>query len=170
MPNYLQALTVCVNYSDILRWILPNKRHFDRWLVVTHKTDKGTLDLCRKHGIETLCSKRLYEKRAKFNKAKALNEGLDALAPGEWTVVLDSDILLPPNFRELLDVEALNWRALYGLTGRRICLSVESLELLKGRGPWTRVAHSSTILGYFQLFHLSQTRKRFPETSDDASS
>jgi glycosyltransferase involved in cell wall biosynthesis len=95
----IQALTVSVNYADFLECIAPNRRHFDRWLVVTDEKDTRTQEVCRQHGMDVLFSKRLYEKGAAFHKAAALNEGLAALDQNAWVAVMDSDILLPHDFR-----------------------------------------------------------------------
>ena len=166
----LQALTVCVHYADLLRCILPNREHFDRWLIVTHESDAETLALCEREGLETLRSQRLHEDGAPFDKAKALNEGLDALDPEGWVAVLDSDILLPGDFRERLDAQRLNWRSLYGLLGRQACDSYEAYARLRDCQPWNALWFSRWVLGYFHLFHFSQPRRRYPEgRSRDAS-
>ena len=168
--KFLQGLTVCVNYADLLKCILPNRRHFDHWLVVTHQRDKETIAFCKRENIDYICSKLLYQGGATFNKAKALNEGIDALKQREWVAVIDSDIYLPDDFRERLNAQQLNWRCLYGLEGRRVCLDYAEFEILRHNQPWNALWYSTAILGYFHLFHLSQTRSRYPEgTSSDAS-
>ena len=95
----IQALCVSVNYADFLECIGPNIKHFDRWLVVTDEKDTATQGVCRRWGMEVLLTKRLHENDAVFHKAAALNEGLDALDQDAWVAVLDSDILLPHDFR-----------------------------------------------------------------------
>ena len=167
----IQALTVSVNYADFLECIAPNVRHFDRWLVVTDESDGRTQDVCRRWGMEVLLSKRLYENDAVFHKAAALNEGLAALDQDAWVAVLDSDILLPHDFRERLDLQELEPACLYGLSGRRICRTLPEFRSLAAREPWAdNLIHTTFVIGYFNLFHLRQEKNRYPEHgSDDAS-
>lgn len=162
---------VSVNYADYLECIAPNVRHFDRWLVVTVESDTRTQEVCRRHGMEILFSRRLYEDGAAFNKAAALNEGLAALDQDAWVAVMDSDILLPHDFRERLDAQDLDEQCLYGLAGRRVCPTLAELRALASREPWTdNLIYTTFVIGYFNLFHLTQELNRYPEnTSDDAS-
>jgi len=167
----IQALTVSVNYADFLECIAPNVRHFDRWLVVTDESDTRTQDVCRRWGMEVLLSKRLYENDAVFHKAAALNEGLAVLDQEAWVAVLDSDILLPHDFRERLELQELEPECLYGLSGRRICRTLPEFRSLAAREPWAdNLIHTTFVIGYFNLFHLAQEKNRYPEHgSDDAS-
>ena len=52
----IYAVTICINYADYLGRVLENRRHFDRWLVVTVPTDRATHELCERHGIECMDS------------------------------------------------------------------------------------------------------------------
>jgi len=167
----IQALTVSVNYADFLECIAPNRRHFDRWLVVTDEKDARTQEVCRRHGMDVLFSKRLYEKGAAFHKAAALNEGLEALDQDGWVAVMDSDILLPHDFRERLDAQELDPAGLYGLSGRRVCPTLAEFRALALREPWAdNLIYTTFVIGYFNLFHLGQERNRYPDHgSDDAS-
>lgn len=168
----IQALTVSVNYADYLECIAANRRHFDRWLVVTDENDTATQEVCRRHGMEILFSKRLYEDGAAFHKAAALNEGLDALDQDAWVAVMDSDILLPHDFRQRLDAQTLDDAGLYGLSGRRVCTTLVEFRALAVCEPWAdNLIYTTFVIGYFNLFHLAQKQNRYPEhTSDDASS
>ena len=60
---------VSVDYADYLECIAPNVRHFDRFLVITVESDTRTQEVCRRHGMEILFSRRLYEDGAAFHKA-----------------------------------------------------------------------------------------------------
>ena len=167
----IQALCVSVNYADFLECIAPNVKHFDRWLVVTEESDTRTREVCHRWGMEVLFSKRLHENDAVFHKAAALNEGLEALDQDSWVVVLDSDILLPHDFRERLELQALDPLCLYGLSGRRICRTLPEFRSLAACEPWVdNLIHTTFVIGYFNLFHLSVELNRYPEHgSDDAS-
>jgi hypothetical protein len=167
----IQALTVSVNYADFLECIAPNLRHFERWLVVTDEKDTRTQEVCRRHGMDVLFSKRLYEMGAAFHKAAALNEGLEALDQDGWVAVMDSDILLPRDFRERLDAQDLDPAGLYGLAGRRVCPTLAEFRALAAHEPWAdNLIYTTFVIGYFNLFHLGQERNRYPDHgSDDAS-
>ena len=167
----IQAVTVSVNYADYLECIAPNRVHFDRWIVVTEESDRRTREVCARHGMDVVFSRRLREGGAVFNKAAALNEGLGALDPDAWAAVLDSDILLPPDFRARLDRQKLNPHWLYGLAGRRICETSAEFAALARQAPWgDNLTHATFIIGYFNLFHPATSGARYPEdVSDDAS-
>lgn len=167
----IQALTVSVNYADYLECIAPNRHHFDRWLVVTDEHDTRTRAVCDRFGMEVLFSKRLYEGGAAFHKAAALNEGLDALDPDAWVAVMDSDILLPHDFRPRLEAQSLDPRCLYGLAGRRVCPTLAEFHALASRAPWAdSLIHATFVIGYFNLFQPGPDAIRYPEDkSDDAS-
>jgi len=43
---YLEAVTVCVDYADFLKEIIPWNQHlFDRWAIVTTPADEETREL-----------------------------------------------------------------------------------------------------------------------------
>ena len=139
--------------------------------MVTDAADIRTQEVCRKWGMEMLLSKRLYENDAAFHKAAALNEGLDTLDQDAWVIVLDSDILLPHDFRDRLEAQDLDPSCLYGLGGRRICSTVHEFTTLAACEPWAdNLIYTTFVIGYFNLFHLNQEKNRYPEDkSDDAS-
>jgi hypothetical protein len=168
----LHALSVSVDYADYLECVAPNIRHFDRWLVVTKEEDARTRDVCRRWGMEVLFSRRLHEGGAVFHKAAALNEGLETLDPDTWVAVMDSDILLPRDFRERLEAQALDPSCLYGLSGRRICRTFPEFRFLSACEPWAdNLIYTTFVIGYFNLFYLGQKRNRYPDHgSKDASS
>lgn len=167
----IQALLVSVNYADYLECIAPNMAHFDRWLVVTDENDTRTREVCARHGMEVHFSRRLYKDGAAFHKAAALNDGLAALDQDAWVAVMDSDILLPHDFRERLDAQTLDPAALYGLAGRRVCPKLAEFRILTAHEPWAdNLIYTTFVIGYFNLFHLAQEWNRYPEDgSDDAS-
>lgn len=160
---YLEAITVSVNYPDYLDRIAVNRPHFDRWLIVTHEDDQRTIDVCRRHKLEYLCSRRLHENGAPFARGKAVNEGLAVLDKRDWLLLLDSDVLLAPDFRQSLDRQTLRKDCIYGLSER--CIALTESHIRRARFPRTIV--STEILGFFQLFHSSHTTV-YPEVSSSA--
>ena len=166
----LQAVTVCIHYADYLECILANRRHFDRWVIVTVPGDVATVGLCARHGIEVVLSRVLRadgkDLDAAYNKAAVINEGLALLDPDGWALVLDADVLLPRHFGERLEALPLEAGCLYGASGRRVCEDRESLELLRELEPWDRlVGRNTQALGYFNLFHLGHAPNRYPASS-----
>ena len=93
----ITAITVCVNYAHLFKHCINNKRFFKRWVIVTHQDDKETIKLCKKHGLEYIFSKRIYERV--FFKGVAINEGIEYLGKDqEWYCHIDADVLLNNNF------------------------------------------------------------------------
>jgi hypothetical protein len=96
----IHAVTVCVNYSHLLKYTIEANRHFfKRWVIVTHKKDLDTIELCKKHNLEYILSKTLYMRQ--FFKSGAINEGIEYLGDAEWILHIDADIVLPQNFPEV---------------------------------------------------------------------
>lgn len=72
--KYLEAVTVCVGYADILRITMPyNKSLIDSWIIVTSPEDKETFDLCKYYNVPVVVTDKFYEDGAEFNKAKGVN-------------------------------------------------------------------------------------------------
>ena len=93
----INAVTVCVNFSHYLKHCISNKKYFKRWVIVTHEDDTDTIELCKKHDLEYILSKKIYKRV--FNKGAAINEGFDYLGKDkEWYCHIDADVLLHDNF------------------------------------------------------------------------
>lgn len=136
----IEAFTVCVNYNDFLSVVLPiNKKHFNKWLIVTVPEDTLTKEVCKKNDIKYIECRRIYENGDKFNKGKALNDVLHHLAKRDWLIHIDADIILPNNFREIVDGLNLNREFLYGATRKEI--------ITKKKMPGPNLPY-----GYFQMF------------------
>lgn len=99
---YLEAVVICVNYSDFLAETLPTNRHqFDYLVVVTTPEDKKTQELCQYYNVH--CVQTTAFGTAGFSKGAGINEGLKHLKRTGWVCHLDADILLPPRAREYLE-------------------------------------------------------------------
>jgi len=125
---YLECLIICVNYSDFLSNTLPyNKSLFDNVIIVTDKKDRSTKNLCDFHGIKCLQTDAFYENGHKFNKGRAISEGLKSLTQKGWVIQMDADIYLPPLTRLILEkIEPeLDKESIYGID-RFICNSYET--------------------------------------------
>lgn len=119
---YLEAVVVCVNYSDFLAHTLPaNRSMFNNMVVVTDMKDESTFAICNKYNVRCIRTDAFYE-NGSFNKAAGINEGLKALNQTDWVIHLDADILLPPLTRYILDKTPLDPAKIYGID-RLMCPS-----------------------------------------------
>lgn len=120
----LEAVTVCINYSDFLRFTLPhNKKFFDKYVIVTSSEDKKTQALCHKHHVKCVTIKK--DKLVELDsKGLAINKGLEHLDKNAWVLHLDGDIWLPPLTRTILNNYPLQEDCIYG-TDRFMCESYE---------------------------------------------
>lgn len=126
---YIEAVTICVNYSDFLAYTLPlNKQHFDHWVIVTSREDRETQKLCKYHNVECLVTDKFTENGSPFNKAKGINEGLSYLTGKGWMIHIDADIVLPSTFRQMIERVPLDQECIYG-ADRLMCPNFEE---------WTR--------------------------------
>lgn len=124
----IEAVMVCVNYSDFLSHTLPyNKQHFDRMVVVTDLNDERTKKLCEYHNVECVQTNEFYANSDIINKGRGINEGLKRLSKDAWIVHLDADIFLPPLTREILqNIEGdLDKNGIYGID-RMMCPTYEA--------------------------------------------
>lgn len=111
----IQAISVCVNYSDFFCHTAEvNNKLFDKWVVVTDTKDLKTKAVCEQYGIICVQTDLFYE-NARFNKFAGINEALTHIDKDAWVLFLDSDIVLPPHTRRVLDEMTLDKKCLYGI-------------------------------------------------------
>ena len=167
----IEAVTVCVDYSQYLAKVISNKDKLDRWVIVTHKSDTATIKLCVDNGIEFICSKKIF-KDANFAKGKAINEGLSLLNKKDWILHLDADQLLPENFREVVTRECTSKRKLYGAyryteSGRKFPPTKIISQVKDRHGKNQRKIRLLYIpIGYFQLWHSSKYKTYMATSSN----
>jgi hypothetical protein len=148
----MKSLVVCVKFDDFLTLTLPrNARHFSDTVVVTTPEDvrtQGVVDAvptARCH-----LTRIFYDQGASFNKGAALEQALDALAPTDWLVVWDADIVMPATM-EFVGVEP---SCLYNAR-RRMCCDPRSWD---GSADWSAYPirnEGKQFPGYFQLYHVA---------------
>ena len=108
----IEGVVVSYHYEDYLSWFLPLNRHFfDRLVVVTGDDDEQTEKLAKFYHI--VCVKTNVLKDG-FNKGSAINIGLNQLSRKGWIVHIDSDIILPPRAREMVNYANLDRENVYG--------------------------------------------------------
>lgn len=111
----LEAIIICLNYSDFLAETLPmNLQHFDDVLVVTGHADTETQRLCDKLSVEHVKTDCFFDGGDPFNKGKAINLGVSHTPKKGWLLHLDSDIVLPHRYRDMLRRTGLNTKCIYG--------------------------------------------------------
>ena len=173
----IEAVTVCIGYSDFLAYTLPlNKLVFDKIIVVTAPEDKDTQRVCDTYGIQYLRTDSTRSRWGDFYKAKAINEGKALLDLDDWITHLDADVILPAHFHNAIARAELDTTMIYGCD-RMECQSFEEWQRWFGRpeppcqgfgnsfihmthAPFkigTRVQLNHTggyvPIGFFQLWH-----------------
>lgn len=161
------GVCVCVDYADFLAETLPRSAAaLDRVYVVTCASDEETIALCSQHAsaVEVLLSEDLHKDNAAFNKAALVRAG-QCIAherhPDAWVIVLDADILLPEDFRGLVEAAGAEEdpTALYGCQRH----DFHSREELAADTPSLKFPEKFSHCGYFQMYH--DKSKLYPESS-----
>jgi hypothetical protein len=177
----IEAVVVCVNYSDFLSYTLPeNLKYVDRMVVVSHPEDKATKRLCDKYSVDCIQTEIMHDDGDKFNKGRLINLGLSNLRHDGWLLHLDADIVLPHRFRHALKMAKLDRQNIYGCD-RLNSVTYENWAKHRDRTipqhQWrfmvtpqpefpigSRLLHLEygwCPIGYMQLWH-SSTRKNYP--------
>src|SRR5690554_3721807 len=88
-PEFIDGLSVCVGYADMLAVTLPlNRKHCRRFVIVTSLEDSATQRIANEHNCEVVVCDRLRtgkiprdygEREPTFNKGAAINDGMNAL-------------------------------------------------------------------------------------------
>ncbi len=155
----IRAITVCVNYDDLLRVTLPTVLpHVEKAVVVTSPQDVKTQEYVAGFPNAALhVTDAFYRNGAKFNKGLALEEGFDALGRESWILVLDADIVVPPDLRQ--QVERLKPKVgfLYN-PPRRILADPKDWWRWTNHKKWGQLPgrkEDKGHYGYFQLFNAA---------------
>ena len=185
---YIEAVTVCVGYADFLaEAIACNIGLLDRWIVVTSENDRATRELCRRHSIHTLLSEDHLRDGEGFAKGRLVERGLQHLSADGWRLHLDADILLPFQFRRLLEAAHLDQRNIYGCD-RIMVRSRQEYDALRASGwlahdyhcrvnpppglqigsRWVHHDGGYVPIGFFQLWHCS-AQKDYPFSIGNAA-
>lgn len=196
--NNLEAVTVCVGYSDFLAETLKyNRQHFNRWVIVTHPKDMETIELCRRANLHLVVTDEFGRGGPRpFNKGRGISLGMNFVSSGSWVLHLDADVVLPNQFRQMLDVAHLDPQCIYG-ADRVLIKNWEEWQLYQ-KAEWlqnqhgyhlccnfpatahvgTRIIrgrHGYVPIGFFQLFHydngvhVGHRWKDYPDASDNAA-
>lgn len=189
-PMKISAVCVCVDYADFLAWSLPlNRSQFDELIIVTASHDKATQKLCEYWHVRCVISDDCYKDGALFNKAALINVGLKSLKNPSWVVHLDADIVLPPQFRHIINSIELDDECLYGVDRLDIdnfqdwlwhwyrpIVNNEcnfSYSHLRGFRVGTRIVkfaeyHGWICIGFFQMWNQERKQLEYPADHTDA--
>lgn len=184
----IEAITICVNYAHDFKFCVErNKKHFERWIVVTTSTDLDTINLCKQHNLEVVIFDGFTDEHGPFQKSKGINEALrrinfDDIKSSELILHIDADIVLPDNFKEIINKAKISYQALYGIDRAYVDkpFSFEKIDdvfrvinkyQLRGKG-----INDEFVYGFFQLFskraivahNLHDKKIIYPEYSRDA--
>lgn len=150
----MRAISVCVDYADILAITLPyNQHHFSDILIVTSPTDTATQEVCKLLGVNTFSTDAFYRRGALFNKWLALEEGLDHFGRNGLLCILDSDIVFPSK----IDMEYTEHNLYTPLRRMNPNISIPP------EAEWSIFKYSANTTefsGYTQIFH--STDKHLP--------
>ena len=172
----LEAVTACVGFDDLLDQTLAlNHPHLDMMIVVTSHEDRRTQQVAEKHGAICVQTDLFRKNGRRFNKGAALNAGMARWQYHGWRLHLDSDIVLPDNFRRLLfNHTHLDEQCIYG-ADRVDVIGVDELQSILTRGPqhtgsafvapggsrplsprYVDPLRGYVPIGFFQLWHIYQ--------------
>uniref|UniRef100_A0A6C0HAK7 Glycosyltransferase 2-like domain-containing protein n=1 Tax=viral metagenome TaxID=1070528 RepID=A0A6C0HAK7_9ZZZZ len=143
----ITAITVSVNYDNLLDIILPqNYKFFKKWYIVTEKSDYKTIEVINKYSFENV--EILYfdfKLNATFNKGGGINYALNMIDIDENVLLLDSDIFLDDSFENYMNYD-LKYDILYSFT-RYDYYSYQNFI----KDKIDHVYHIN-FMGFFQLF------------------
>ena len=163
MNRKIELIIVCKNYSDFLQITLPlNKKHFDNIVIVTSDDDIDTQNLCKKYNVNFVIYNDFYKNNAKFNFGGARSYGLQNLNFKDWVIFLDSDIIIPNNFRELLDINIADINKFYGSYRRFIPTYKDYNDFVNGiKSKESFESIDGTGCGFFQCVNLNSDIARY---------
>jgi hypothetical protein len=176
----LEYVTTSVGFDDLLDVTLGlNHCHFDTAIVVTSHADKKTQAVAKKHGALCVLTDLWNKNGRQFNKGAAINDGFGRFQYHGWRAHLDSDIVVPDNFRRLLFSHTqLDTNAIYGadrvdvigvmdlMDASRLPQHRDSYFVIQDKDHNISPRYVDTLrgyvpIGYFQLWHAS-CQKEYP--------
>lgn len=169
----IDAVIVSVDYNDFLILTLKNNiKYLENITVVTSTSDTLCKEICDKFGVKCVITDKMYEDGAKFNKGKAINEGIKSIQNPDWILLLDADIIIPNSWNGIINSNIFKKDAIH-ICSRNIIENYDDYQRWINGEQVGRI-ESSKGFGYFQLFNINSNvlfggNPIFPETSDDAA-
>lgn len=185
--NRIEAVTVSVGFDDILDYAIEhNHPHVDTLIVVTSHDDHKTRLVCQKHGVICVPTDLIHKNGRNFNKGAAINAGFNRFQFSGVRMHIDSDCLLPDNFRRLLfNHTCLKRDFIYGADRIDIVGSTaaDAVKLFRQHN-WGYLIYSESDkklsaryvdglvgyapIGFFQLWHASK-QTFYPHSNGSAA-
>ena len=153
MTTKIIAITVSTNYVDKLKLIIKNKDLFHKWYIITSKDDTDTINYITNldcNNIELLFFD-FNSNNSIFNFGGARRHGQLQCNDDDIVLFLDSDIILPNNFLQIINTINFENNVLYGIRHR---YDYHSKESFKNNTP-DQIHDMSIhkfIFGFFQLY------------------
>jgi hypothetical protein len=148
----VRAICISVDYGDVLELTLPYHKSFvESTLIVTAPHDTKTIAVAEANNAQCHVTDAFYRRGAKFNKWAALEEGLDVMLREGWLLIIDADIVIPPDRRKFEPVEGYIYTP-----HRRIKYDI-GVQVPEQRrwAQYRRPMQNEEFAGYMQLFHAS---------------
>ena len=164
----LIGLCVSYNYFDTLKYMLPiNYMHFEKLYILTHEDDTDTIEFCGNFDNVEVLLYNFVNNGKRFDKYGAMNYAQHIIYktyPDHWYLNIDSDIILPNNFINILEEEELNDNCIYGIVRNEVLKSSELMdknELLEKNKNFHKHlfrGQPNLIVGFFQMYkkHIYQ--------------
>lgn len=173
----MRAITVAVEYTDLLAITLPyNLHHFEKFYIVTDLASYpsvmevvASLPEHLQQPVKVFPTNLFYDNGAIFNKWLALEWGLDKMGRHGWICQLDADILLPEGLKwnekrvgtqEILELtNSSSLRAYLGgyliVPWRRIAPLPLPSGIVPPESEWSnyRLYREREFAGYSQIYH-----------------
>jgi len=163
----LIGITVSTNYSDLLPYIIEaNYKYLKRWIFITDKDDKETIDILSKYSNIDILYFDFKSNGAVFNKGGAVALGQKYAYENyanDWYLLLDSDICLEECCNKLFKMlDDIPVETIYCCNNRKL---YKSLSDYRDRKNYEFHSAEGYLLGFFQLYkkHL------YYDNSHDAS-
>jgi hypothetical protein len=156
------AIITSVNYADYLPHCLHALSHAVDSAIVVTKAHDASFEVARRYGAMPLLFDGWHDRDAVFNKSGAVRCGQQKaydIAPDAWYLVVDADILMPTNAREVIEQHATDADTLYGASRADFHTFA---ELEAGKPTKT---YGSPFAGFFQLY---RRHALYPEWSRSA--
>lgn len=149
------CITICVNYSDILKHVIhQNSKFFKKWYIVTSLDDTETYNLVKKVNNSNICIltySDFKKNNLTFNKGGAIKFAqthVNNHHSDSNILILDSDICLSDDFISTIP-EKLEDNTLYGSSERLDYWTLS--DYIKNQNPHV-YEYGSQLVGYFQLY------------------
>lgn len=137
--------------DDYLSIVLrENRSLFEKFYVITSPSDYATRELCKRFEVDIILYDEFYINNAKFNKSGAVNYAqkiLHKLYPDKWMLIIDSDIILPINLKDIVELELENEKNIYGIQR----FDAHTYKDYINESNLKKYMHN--FAGYFQLYY-----------------